>query len=397
MDREARRNLLLISLVLVFHFIRYGIVFPLVPLYAQDLGASPSVIGLLVGAFSLAPVFLSVPAGGLADVFGVKRMLVVGVLCNVVNGVLLLLVRSLPGLVLAQVVGGLGFQFHVVTSQAHVCRLPVAQQREKGFSLITFAASLGQTLGPVLGGFLAGRFGYMTAFLVALLLSVAGLAALWFRQAQGPTPASYSLRRDLAQARVLLADSRIRAVLVFAGTAIFAVSLRMSFLPVLLSDRGFTATLVGLLIGVLAGTSTLVRPFVGHLLEAFDRKTILAVAAVTIVVGAGAPPLLSSGLPLAIAISIFGIGFGLNQPLSMVMVADVSDPEGAGVAMGLRFTVLTFATMLGPATLGFAVQGLGLNAAFYAPAGLMVAVGVFVLVVRPDLVPTRRDGHAGGP
>lgn len=394
MHDTARTGIRLISLVLLFHYTRFGIVFPLVPLLAQRLGATPSLIGLLVGAFNLLPVFLSVPAGGLTDVFGVKRMFVLGVLCNVANGFLLIVARDLPVIILAQFIGGLGFQLHVVSSQSYVSRLPTAVQREKGFSVITFVAALGQTVGPAVGGSIAGRFGYGAAFAAALLLSTAGLVILGLREAPSAASPRYSLRHNLKQARALLTEPRMRAVLLFASAAIFAVSLRMSFLPVLLRSRGLSETLLGLLIGLLAGTSTLVRPFVGNLLAALGRKPLLAVAAITVVLGAGTVPLLSSVLPLALAVSVFGIGFGLTQPLSMVMVADLAEPEHAGVAIGVRFTAITLATMLGPVLFGFVVEGFGLSAAFYAGAGLMGGVGAYLLFLRPDLVPGRREGQA---
>jgi MFS family permease len=392
-QRKARPGIPLISFVLLFHYARFGIVFPLVPLLAQRLGAAPSLIGLLVGAFNLLPVFLSVPAGGLTDVFGVRRMFLAGVLCNVANGFLLLVARSFPVIFLAQLIGGLGFQFHVVGSQSYISRLPTAVQREKGFSVITFVAALGQMVGPAVGGWIAGRAGYRAAFAAALLLSAAGLVVLGLREALSPASPRYSLRHNLKQACGLLADPRMRVVLVFASVAIFAVSLRISFLPVLLRSRGLNETLLGLLIGLLAGTSTLVRPFVGNLLAALGRKALLAIAAITIVLGAGTVPLFSSVLPLALAVSVFGIGFGLTQPLSMVMVADLAKPEHAGVAIGVRFTAITLATMLGPVLFGFVVEGFGLSAAFYTGAGLMGGMGAYLLLIRPDLVPGRREGQ----
>lgn len=62
------------------HFTRHGIVFPFIPLLAERMGAGPSTIGYIVGAFSLTAVVLSIPLGGLVDRFGVKRLLIIGVI-----------------------------------------------------------------------------------------------------------------------------------------------------------------------------------------------------------------------------------------------------------------------------------------------------------------------------
>ena len=58
------RNKLLILIVFTLNFTRYGMVFPLVPLLAHDLGASPSVIGFIVGAFGFLSFFIAIPVGG---------------------------------------------------------------------------------------------------------------------------------------------------------------------------------------------------------------------------------------------------------------------------------------------------------------------------------------------
>jgi len=77
----------LILVAFILHFTRHGIIFPFIPLLSEKMGAGPTTIGFIVGAFSLIAVFLSIPIGGLVDRFGVKRLLVFGVICNIANGV----------------------------------------------------------------------------------------------------------------------------------------------------------------------------------------------------------------------------------------------------------------------------------------------------------------------
>jgi MFS family permease len=92
------RNKLLTLIVFTLNFTRLGMVFPLVPLLAHDLGASPAVIGVIVGAFGVLSFFLGIPIGGFTDRVGVKRALALGVLCNIVSALLLVPYRSQPGL-----------------------------------------------------------------------------------------------------------------------------------------------------------------------------------------------------------------------------------------------------------------------------------------------------------
>jgi MFS family permease len=370
-------------------------VFPLVPLEAQDLGASPAVIGMIVGAFSLLSFFLSVPIGGFTDRFGVKRMLLLGVLCNV-SSCLLLLRADILFLMASQVLGGFGFQLHIVSSQSFIARVESPFRRERAFGYLTFSAAFGQSLGPVLGGFIASRFGYREAFVVALLLSAAGLIVSGIRESKGVHRADrYSLMGDLRHAAATLSDSRMLAVLAFTFGVIFTVSLRTSFLPVLLLKRGLQETDVGLLISLFAASMTVIRPFAGRIFQTFSRKDMMAFSILTVAVGVGLIPVLSSWLTTALALCLFGLGFGLTQPLSMVMVADLSDPEHPGLSMGIRFMVITLANLLGPVLLGFLVEGVGLNGPFYASAFLVLAIGAYILKWKPGLLPGRREVKMG--
>jgi MFS family permease len=93
----------------------------------------------------------------------------------------------------------------------------------------------------------------------------------------------------------------------------------------------------------------------------------------------------------AVLISIFGLGFGMTQPLSMVMVADLADPNQSGLAMGLRFTAIMLAGLISPILLGLIIETLGLAPAFYVAALVVVFAGIKMFIIRPDLIPDRRQ------
>jgi MFS family permease len=385
------RNMLLILVVFSLNFTRYGMVFPLVPLLAHDLGASPAVIGVIVGAFGLLSFFLAIPVGGFTDRVGVKRALALGVLCNIVSALLLLRAGHVLTLMASQVAGGLGFQLHIVASQAFIASLDSPLRRESQFGYLTFSAALGQSLGPVLGGVIASRFGYHGAFLACLLVSTLGLMIMGFRDSRGVrTPGRYSLRGDLRHASALLSNSGMLALLAVTFVVIFTVSLRTSFLPVLLLERGASEALVGLLISLFAGTSTLIRLFTGSLLQRFSRRAMLALALLAVALGVGLIPILSSVSTVVLALCIFGFGFGLAQPISMVMVADLADPRHSGLSMGIRFMSITLASILGPVLLGVVVEGFGLHAAFYVSALFVIVTGGYILSWKSELLPGRR-------
>jgi len=383
----------LILIAFGLHFTRHGIIFPFIPLLAEQMGAGPTTIGFIVGAFSLIAVFLSIPLGGLVDRFGVKRLLLVGVLCNITNAIILLQTDTVETLIAAQLIAGIAFLLHVVASQAFISRLPDATRREKGFGWLSFGAAAGQGVGPILGGILVDRFDYPAAFGVVLALSSAGLILLGLKNTREslPTRSSYDPVQDARQAGLLATNPKVLMTLIFTFAIIFAASLRSSFLPVLLRAEGLTEFTVGMMISIFAVMSTSIRLIFGRLLNIYNRKKILVVSMLAIIVAVGLIPSMVSVAGFAVLISIFGLGFGMTQPLSMVMVADLADPNQSGLAMGLRFTAIMLAGLISPILLGLIIETLGLAPAFYVAALVVVFAGIKMFIIRPDLIPDRRQ------
>ena len=383
----------LILICVTLHFTRHGIIFPFIPLLADKMGAGPTTIGFIVGAFSLIAVFMSIPLGGLVDRFGVKRLLLFGVICNIANAVILLHTDTVSKLIAAQLMAGVAFLLHVVASQAFISRLPDASRRERGFGWLSFSAAAGQGVGPILGGILVDRFDYAAAFWVVLALSSAGLILLGLKDTKEsiPTRSSYNPLQDARQAGVLAMDSKVLMILIFTFAIIFAVSLRSSFLPLLLRAEGLTEFSVGILISVFAVMATSIRLVFGRLLDIFDRKKILVYSMLAIILAVGLIPSMASVAGFTILISIFGLGFGMTQPLSMVMISDLTDPTQSGLAMGLRFTAIMLAGLLSPILLGFIIERIGLSPAFYVAASVVALAGIRMFIIRPDLIPGRRQ------
>jgi MFS family permease len=315
-----------------------------------------------------------------------------GVICNIANAVILLHTDTVSKLIAAQLMAGVAFLLHVVASQAFISRLPAASRRERGFGWLSFSAAAGQGVGPILGGVLVDRFDYPAAFWVVLALSSAGLILLGLKDTQEsiPTRSSYNPLQDARQAGVLAMDSKVLMILFFTFAIIFAVSLRSSFLPLLLRAEGLTEFSVGILISVFAVMATSIRLVFGRLLDIFDRKTILVYSMLAIILAVALIPSMASVAGFTILISIFGLGFGMTQPLSMVMISDLTDPTQSGLAMGLRFTAIMLAGLISPILLGFIIERIGLSPAFYVAASVVALAGIRMFIIRPDLIPGRR-------
>jgi MFS family permease len=369
----------LIAFVYLLHFTRYGTLYPLVPLYAQQMGCSSSTIGLVVGSFSILSLFLALPIGDLADRFSTRAMMLWGAACNIVASWLLMIAGSVALLITAQIIGGLGFLFLIVSSQAYVGQFDDMRRRERGFAFLTFSAAIGQAVGPCLGGLMLSRFDFQWAFGFSLLLALLGLSIAGLpRQGDKMLTSPASLQEKAHQFRAYLSDSKMAATLVFTFVVIFVVSLRSSFIPVLFKANDLEESSIGLLLSISALSMTLVRFVVGWLMGRFSRSFLAAWAMGCVCVGVVFLPETSLFTLLVVMMMVFGCGFGITQPLSMVMVSDLTVPGYTGLAMGIRFMTVMAAALLSPLILGFVADAFGLAVAFYAAAALLALVGVWV-------------------
>ena len=161
---------------------------PLLPLFARDLGAGPSLIGVIVGASTLTGIFLKMPAGALSDVLGRRPLLLAGALVFALMPFTYLGASSLAALIVLRFVHGSATAIFGPVASATVSDLAPAAARGRWLSTYATAQGAGQALGPVLAGYLiaAGRFDL--AFVAA---GVIGLLAPLILGAWSPSVAAH--------------------------------------------------------------------------------------------------------------------------------------------------------------------------------------------------------------
>jgi MFS family permease len=378
--------------LLTLHMIRFSMVLPFVSLMAAEMGASTVAIGIVGGSYFCLALFFGIPLGHIVDRFGMRMVLIGGGLLGVAQAILLLSANSIVLLVVAQLIGGISHQAFIVATAAYSSHLSSVQEREKGFGYQSFFVSLGLSVGPLLGGFLVQKYGHQANFLGALFLSFPALSIIVLPIGRNlrvipKGPPSTGLREVVG----LLRDPKIRAVLVLAFFVMIVISLRNTFLPVFLRTQMFSNAQVGILIAAISVISMIVRFYGGYIMGRFSRRGVAIYSALAIVVSIGIIPFFSQIHYLLPILLYYGTGFALTQPLTMVMVSDQAPSQNAGLSMGLRFTVVTLANVVGPIILGLIGAKFGLHATFYSASCMLALVSFYILVLNPDLLPQRHN------
>src|SRR5262249_10489978 len=266
----------------LLNLIGFGIIIPLLPLYAESFGASPIVVGLLFASYSLSQLVASPALGALSDRWGRRPVLMLSLLGTVVSFVMLALARSVPWLFAARLVDGVSGG-NISTARAYVADITTEDERAKPYGWIGAAFGIGFVLGPALSGAFAHVSCPAPIWLAAAITIVAtALAWAWLpetvhRGAANPGPFWSGLRRAFRRPRLrrLLVVDLIywSAFAVFQGTFALFCARRFAFdVP----HTGYVLSVFGVL-GVLVQVG-LVPRVVGRLGErrAFVLGLLLA-------------------------------------------------------------------------------------------------------------------------
>ena len=374
----GRNRLVVLFFTVLLDLVGFGIVLPLLPLYARDFGADGLLTGLLVSVYSLVQLVMAPIWGRISDRIGRRPVLLLGLFGSGVAYLVFARADSLAILFLSRIVGGIGGST-IPVAQAYIADVTPPEERAGNMGLIGAAFGLGFVVGPFLGGILSGLSpGSPTApgYTAAALCAANSLAAILFlpesrdRGATGRT-ARFNLPASLA----LAASSRqILVTLAVYLSITMAFSTLQPTLSLLASERftmgtreaGYLFALLGVVSAVVQGG--LVRRVVPRTGE---RRLLLAsslpFASGLVLMG------VSETVPVFLAgLILVGVGYGGAIPSILGLLSRAVEPERQGATLGLGQSVGSLARVVGPAMAG-ALFDVRLAFPYLAGALLIVA------------------------
>lgn len=368
-DSPRKGSLLVIFLTVFIDLLGFGIVLPLLPVYASQFGVDRHgfELGLLMASFS-AMQFLFAPSWGrLSDRIGRRPVLIIGLAGSVVFYALFGLAtmwRSLTLLFVARLGAGIAGAT-ISTTQAYIADVTTLETRQKGMALIGAAFGLGFTFGPLLAAAAivsAGNQDLSPApgFAASILSAVALLLAIVMLPESLRPGEAHERRKvfDVAALRAALARPSIGWLLAAVFLSILSFGAFETTLALLLSaeDRGvygFSVPQVSLYfayIGIVLSLAqgVLVRRLAGRVTEA-----VMATAGAFVSIGGFislAVATRAASLPfMFIATAIEVTGFALMTPSLNSLISRRSDPARQGSTLGVAQSFGALARILGPA------------------------------------------------
>ncbi|MQY67321.1 MAG: MFS transporter [Dehalococcoidia bacterium] len=388
MDKKAFFVLVATMLISMLGF---GIVVPLLPIYADQLGASALEIGFINAGFSLALLAALPIMGRLSDRSGRKVFLCSGLAVLTVASLGFIWAQTPLQLIIVRVFQGIGASMHLPIAQAYLGDITPKGEEGKWmghFGAILFAS---MSIGPLFGGVLTDLFSVNTTFLVMAALCLVGLIAtlIFLPELAKRTVAAKqgAIFEGLRKSNVL------KGAFAFRMANGFGMASVMTFLPLLASQKlGLSVSLIGLLIASRTPLA-LLQSYTGTLADKYGRRGLVVAGGAVAIIFIALMPTAGGFWPLLIIHALMATGIAFAMPANTAYVVEEGRIFGMGASMALFMMAMQIGMGFGPILLGSIVDFMGIESAFYSAAIiLLLGIAAFIWFTRGHSPPVNESG-----
>lgn len=356
-----------------------GIVVPLLPYYAETMGAGGLEVGAIFSGFSIARSLLMPVFGRLSDRRGRKVFITAGLALYTLLSFAYLAAGTVTALTMVRVVHGAASAMVLPIAMAYVADLSAIGSEGRHMGTFSIALYLGMGVGPLLGGVIGATLGMDAVFLSMAAFSLVSLAICVAFVPDFPPG-----HRPSAGKRSALGHPAIRAAVFYQLINAFANGTFMVFVPLIGSlAYGLSTAETGALISVTSLSTSVLQRYSGGLADRYSR-TALIVGGTVLVAGALAVIPSLPGFPgLLVTALAIGLGGGIALPAVTAIVTIAGRTVGQGAAMGASNTAMSVGMIVSPLVSGMVMDLYGIANVFYLSAAICtLALPLFVVLAR---------------
>ncbi|NDL67247.1 MFS transporter [Anaerotalea alkaliphila] len=387
-EKLWNRQYIAINLLVFACFLTQNILITTVPLYAVEIGGTPSTAGAFMSVISLTALVLRPVLGNLMDVRSRRLVLVLGASTLALVAFLFGFTATLALLLGLGVLMGLGVSALSTATPTVVADVTPPSRLAEGISLYGVATNLTMAAGPFLAFLLMKSHGFSATFLTASGIALLGLALTrlvdYEKRRKKPVrpPSSGALFE-----RTVLRPSLYQACMAF-GLAVV-----ITFLPIYGASRGIPD--IGLFYTFFAAGTVTVSFFTGKMVQKHGARRVFLPA---LAFQAAGFLLLATArsLPQVLAAAVlYGLGNGAGFAVVRIMGMQAAPPERRGAANATMFASMDVGIALGALLLGQVSTRFGFGAAFTLGAAVVLLDGVLFCLLDPSEKPSGKIALEG--
>lgn len=378
--------LLSIFIIILVDILGLTLIIPLLPFYAESLGASPFIVGSLVTVYALCQFLAGPVLGRLSDRIGRKPVLMLSQVGTLAGFLLLASSKSLFMVFLARIIDGLTAG-NISVAQAYITDVTEPTKRSTAFGLVGIAFGVGFMIGPGISGFLA-QYDFDYPIYAAAVLSAMSILTTWALLPSGKTQAAHAdgAPSELTSAFAALRRPKLSPLLwqyllfafgftlFFSGFALFAerrLTIHgMAFGP---KEVGYVLAFMGVAGAVVQGG------LIKRLVERLGEPKLLRIGFVSMIIALTILGISNHLAVLALSILLLALGTALLRPSLLSLISQTINQADQGRVMGITTSLQSVAQILAPLLSGYMIQHLLLSSWAFAGAAFSGA-GLFMVL-----------------
>ncbi|KQC05344.1 MAG: MFS transporter [Methanoculleus sp. SDB] len=355
-----------------------GIIVPLLPFYAESLGATGLWIGIIFSGFAVSRAVFMPVIGRLSDRKGRRLFLLAGLLLYTLVSVAYISATSVETLTLVRMLHGFASAMVIPVAMAYAADFSPEGREGKYMGTFMVSLFLGMGVGPLLGGVILDMAGMDAVFLSMAVFSAfaLGICALFLPEAGKRLTEGASLLQTVRN-RIL------RPVLFFRVAHAFGRGTLMVFVPLLVAapallpdgtiiHQGLSATEIGIVISASVLSTAFLQRSCGKLADRHNKVRLIVIGSVIDAVALITLPFLDGFLPILALALFFGFGSGIALPAATSFVTIAGRETGQGAAMGAFNTAMSIGMITAPLIFGAIMDASGIFWVFMASAGVSI-------------------------
>ncbi len=356
MTGMRKASLAVIFTIVFIDLIGFGIVIPILPLYAERFGASPLVIGILLAVYSLMQSIFAPVLGRLSDRVGRRPVLLVSIAGSAAGFLLMGMANSLVLLFAARIIDGITGG-NISTAQAYIADITSPKDRSKGMGLIGAAFGLGFIFGPAIGGVMS-HFSLSAPFYFAAALAAMNTVAVYLFLPESLSPEHRTGTSRQAGVLQAFREARGSPLAVILGTYFFttvAFSMLTAAYPLFAARQyGYHAAQIGYIFAGMGILGALIQGgLMGWLTRFLSDRALTLAGAALLACGLFLLPM-GHGLKLLIlSTALLAAGHSLVVVPLNGLASKSLGPSAQGRVLGLMQSSASFARIVGPVLGGY--------------------------------------------
>jgi len=373
--------LITLCAAIFFSMLGKGIVIPILPVYAHELGAAGFMVGLIFGAYSLSMSLFFPYFGRQSDFRGKKPFIVSGLLSYAVVSAGFIISKDIYSLIMLRFIQGITAAMITPVAEAYAGQITPKGKEGMIMGILGVAFVAGLGIGPLLGGVIKDRFGFEAAFagvsiaaLCGLVLSIVFLPSVKNEKIMPKENASVKYLKPHAY-------SKLKCRYLFRLTYTMCIGAVWAFAP-LLADTEFhlSGFNVGLIITAGVFISAVLMIPMGSLADRFNKRLFILIGGLISMSAMLLFIFMQKSLDFYTVSIMLGLGDGISMPAVMAMSVVLGrEKQYMGTIMALLTMTEPMGLIIGPVMAGLALDQFGLAPTFSGAAFLMFSMTMIAL------------------